>query len=237
MTIHEYKKTLNKLTLTELTEFNEKLGGKSKIIDDRINEFVENPKLERKICSILNLKTEEEKINFATIRSSYVIIISVTITFFALFIAIHSNNLVQKQIKIIEKEENIEMIAQKIEFKDLLREMNDKLYERVIIDTLSSKEAGHRISQLSKNRIDQKKWAEEFNLLMLKGDKNKYMISNYDALRKWEEMKSTIQIIISFTDILIDDENAFGKAWSFGSFSGKISILHIEIWILLGFNE
>ena len=80
---------------------------------------------------------------------------------------------------------------------------------------------------------------------MLKGDKNKYMISNHDALRKWEGMKSSIHIIISFTDtlididkdILIDNENAFAKAWDFGTEYFRISFLLNEIWVLLGFNE
>jgi len=70
MTPDEYRKALEKLSPEEFKAFNEDFGGGQKTIEERVTEFVENPQYERRICQLLGLKTEEEKLIEASIESA-----------------------------------------------------------------------------------------------------------------------------------------------------------------------
>jgi hypothetical protein len=70
MTLQELDEKLRSLSNEELQKFNDDLGGGQKTIEDRVREFVDDPQHERRICQLLELKTEEEKLTEASIISS-----------------------------------------------------------------------------------------------------------------------------------------------------------------------
>jgi len=70
MTLEEYGKRLQDLTDKEFEKFNNDLGGGQKTIEQRVREFVDDPKHERRICHLLGLKTEAEKLTAAALKSA-----------------------------------------------------------------------------------------------------------------------------------------------------------------------
>ncbi len=78
MTLQEYEKKLRELTSEELHKFNEEFGGGQKTVEQRIREFVDFPQHERRICQLLGLKTEAEKLTNATISSANAAVQSAT---------------------------------------------------------------------------------------------------------------------------------------------------------------
>lgn len=70
MTLEEYGKRLQELTGKQLEKFNNDFGGGQKTIEQRVREFVDDPKHERRICHLLGLKTEAEKLTAAALKSA-----------------------------------------------------------------------------------------------------------------------------------------------------------------------
>jgi hypothetical protein len=70
MTLDEYDKRLHELTDVEFQKFNNDFGGGHKTIEQRVREFVDDPKHERRICHLLGLKTEAEKLTAAALKSA-----------------------------------------------------------------------------------------------------------------------------------------------------------------------
>lgn len=70
MTFEEYDKRLRELTDEQFQKFNKDFGGGEKTIKQRVREFVDDPKHERRICHLLGLKTEAEKLNAAVFKSA-----------------------------------------------------------------------------------------------------------------------------------------------------------------------
>jgi len=71
MTLEEYKKRLQELTAIEFKRFNDDFGGGQKTIEHRIREYVDHPEHERRICQLLGLRTENEKLNEAVLKSAH----------------------------------------------------------------------------------------------------------------------------------------------------------------------
>jgi hypothetical protein len=84
MTINEYRKKLEKLNDEQFNKFKKDFGGDLKTREDYVRNFVDNPKHERRICQLLELKTEEEKITKATTRSVWAASISAAAAILAL---------------------------------------------------------------------------------------------------------------------------------------------------------
>lgn len=78
MNLKEYENKLRELTHDELHKFNADFGGERKEIDQRVRDFVDHPEHERRICQLLGLKTEAEKMTDAAINSSDAAIQSAT---------------------------------------------------------------------------------------------------------------------------------------------------------------
>ena len=70
MTLEEYDKRLRELTIEQFQKFNSDFGGGEKNIEQRVREFVDDPKHERRICHLLRLKTEAEKLTAAALKSA-----------------------------------------------------------------------------------------------------------------------------------------------------------------------
>ena len=70
MNLKEYEKKLRELTQGERQKFNADLGGDRTEIDQRVRDFVDHPEHEGRICQLLGLKTEAEKMTDATINSA-----------------------------------------------------------------------------------------------------------------------------------------------------------------------
>jgi hypothetical protein len=70
MTLQELDEKLRSLSNEELQKFNDDFGSGQKTIEDRVREFVDDPRHERRICQLLGLRTEEEKLTEASIVSS-----------------------------------------------------------------------------------------------------------------------------------------------------------------------
>jgi hypothetical protein len=71
MTLEEYDKRLRELTDEEFQKFNNDFGGGQKTIEQRVREFVDDPKHERLICHLLGLTTEAEKLTAAALKSAH----------------------------------------------------------------------------------------------------------------------------------------------------------------------
>ncbi len=78
MTLQEYEKKLRELTSEELHRFNDEFGGGQKTVEQRTREFVDSPQHERRICQLLCLKTEAEKLTDAAISSANAAVQSAT---------------------------------------------------------------------------------------------------------------------------------------------------------------
>jgi hypothetical protein len=70
MSIQEYEEALHKLNPEELKKFNENFGGGDLTIEQRVRNFVDEPQHEARMCQLLNLKTEAQKITDATVQSA-----------------------------------------------------------------------------------------------------------------------------------------------------------------------
>jgi hypothetical protein len=70
MTLEEYNERLRELTDEEFQKFNNDFGGGQKTIEQRVREFVDYPEHERRICHLLRLKTEAEKLTSAALKSA-----------------------------------------------------------------------------------------------------------------------------------------------------------------------
>jgi hypothetical protein len=70
MNLKEYEKKLRDLTHEELQKFNADFGGERTEIDQRVRDFVDHPEHEGRICQLLGLKTEAEKLTDAAINSA-----------------------------------------------------------------------------------------------------------------------------------------------------------------------
>ncbi len=70
MNIAEYSKRLNELSDDELKNFNSAFGGGQKTRDERVRGYVDYPEHERRICQLLGLKTEDEKLVEAALNSA-----------------------------------------------------------------------------------------------------------------------------------------------------------------------
>ncbi len=70
MNLQEYEESLRKLSSEEFIKFNVDFGGGELSIEERIRDFVDHPQHERRICQLLDLKTEAQKITEATVNSA-----------------------------------------------------------------------------------------------------------------------------------------------------------------------
>jgi hypothetical protein len=70
MNLQKYENKLRELTPEKLKTFNEDLGGDRNKIEQRVRDFVDHPECERRICQLLGLKTEAEKLTEAAVTSS-----------------------------------------------------------------------------------------------------------------------------------------------------------------------
>jgi hypothetical protein len=78
MTLGDYEERLRELTSEEFHRFNDDFGGGQKTVEQRIREFVDFPQHERRICQLLGLKTEAEKLTDAAISSASAAVQSAT---------------------------------------------------------------------------------------------------------------------------------------------------------------
>ncbi|HEY3275404.1 MAG TPA: hypothetical protein VGJ94_02195 [Syntrophorhabdaceae bacterium] len=70
MTLEEYRARMQELTPGEFQKFNEDFGGGPESVEQRVREFVDEPKYERRICQLLSLETEAEKVTAAVLKSA-----------------------------------------------------------------------------------------------------------------------------------------------------------------------
>ncbi len=70
MTLREYEERLGELSAEELRKLNDDFGGGQKSPQERARGFVDHPGHERRICQLLGLQTEDEKLTKAAIQSA-----------------------------------------------------------------------------------------------------------------------------------------------------------------------
>lgn len=70
MTLEEYETRLGDLAGEEIQKFNNDFGGGQQTVEQRVREFVGHPEHERRICQLLGLKTEAEKLTDAALKSA-----------------------------------------------------------------------------------------------------------------------------------------------------------------------
>ncbi len=70
MTSQEYEKRLAELSAEQLRKFNDDFGGGQMTVQERVRGFVDKPEHERRICQLLGLQTEGEKLTEAAVRSA-----------------------------------------------------------------------------------------------------------------------------------------------------------------------
>lgn len=70
MNIKEYEEALRKLTPEELKEFNDNYGGGQLTVEQRVRNYVDETQHEARICQLLALKTEAQKIADSTVDSA-----------------------------------------------------------------------------------------------------------------------------------------------------------------------
>ena len=87
MNLQEYENKLRELTPEERGKFNAGFGGERTEIDQRVRDFVDHPEHERRICQLLGLKTEAEKMTDAAINASKAAMQSATAAKLACLIA------------------------------------------------------------------------------------------------------------------------------------------------------
>ncbi|MEQ8788889.1 MAG: hypothetical protein RIC55_21435 [Pirellulaceae bacterium] len=69
-TVGEVRERLNSLSEAEYLEFEQRFGGAEKTREGYVRAFVEKPEVERKLCYILCLETEQEKQTAAALASA-----------------------------------------------------------------------------------------------------------------------------------------------------------------------
>ena len=65
MTVNEYRDALGRMTDDEFMAFKKQFGGDYKTREEYVRSFVDNPNHERRLCDLLDLKTESEKLTSA----------------------------------------------------------------------------------------------------------------------------------------------------------------------------
>ena len=70
MTVTEYESELDALDDDEFASFRAAFGGSFTTRKQYVDNFVNHPEHERRICRLLGLTTEEEKLNKATLASA-----------------------------------------------------------------------------------------------------------------------------------------------------------------------
>lgn len=70
MNMAEYQEALEALDDSEFADYRSKFGGDFSTRKQYLDDFVHHPEHERRICQLLRLKTEEEKLTEATLISS-----------------------------------------------------------------------------------------------------------------------------------------------------------------------
>lgn len=70
MNIKEYEQALKKLSPEEFKEFNDNYGGGQLTIEQRVRNYVDETQHEPRICQLLNLKTEAQKITDSNVDSA-----------------------------------------------------------------------------------------------------------------------------------------------------------------------
>ena len=70
MNLKEYEKRLRDLTADEYDRFCSAFGGGQQSIEERLRSFVDHPEHERRICQLLDLNTEAEKMTSSTVASA-----------------------------------------------------------------------------------------------------------------------------------------------------------------------
>jgi len=70
MNIQEYEKALLKLSPKDLKKFNEDYGGGNLTVEQRVRNFVNESQHEARICQLLKLRTESQKITDATVQTA-----------------------------------------------------------------------------------------------------------------------------------------------------------------------
>ena len=66
----EYEEKLRKLSPNELKKFNDDYGGGQLSVEERVRNFVDEIQNEPRICQLLGVKTESQKITDATVNSA-----------------------------------------------------------------------------------------------------------------------------------------------------------------------
>lgn len=88
MTIDEYKHKLDELNDEQFRKFNDEFGGGQKTREERITEYVHDPKHERRICQLLTLQSEAEKLTDAALKSSNAAAVSARIALISCIVSI-----------------------------------------------------------------------------------------------------------------------------------------------------
>ena len=89
MTPDEYKAALDALSDDELRKFEDDFGvGPHESREQRVRQFLANPQFEGRICHLLGLKTEAEKLTEAALRSATAARRSARMALFAVIAAI-----------------------------------------------------------------------------------------------------------------------------------------------------
>ena len=70
MTPAEYRVAIKVLSNDVFRKFEGDLGGEHRSREQRVREFADNPELEARICYLLGLKTEAEKLTEAALSSA-----------------------------------------------------------------------------------------------------------------------------------------------------------------------
>jgi len=70
MNLIEYEKRLRELAEDEFHKFNSDFGGGQLTIEQRLRQFADSPEHERRICQLLGLETESDKLTKAAINSA-----------------------------------------------------------------------------------------------------------------------------------------------------------------------
>ena len=70
MTVGEYQEKLNSLSDAEVEKFCKDFGGGRQTREQLVRSFVDHPEYERRICQLLRLKSENEKVTYASVESA-----------------------------------------------------------------------------------------------------------------------------------------------------------------------
>ena len=70
MTVDELRRALEAFNAQEFADFEKKFGGGLGSVQGYVDDFVFNPQHERRLCQLLGLRTEAEKLTDAALRSA-----------------------------------------------------------------------------------------------------------------------------------------------------------------------